>query len=281
VQTALTIANTDIKLVVNGGASANKNSGGATHRVNGNYGVTFDATDTATVGEMEVNVLVSGALIVFDKFYVIEGAIFDSLYAASAAGFDANQRVNVGLWLGTAPLALSSQQVQAVVPSSTVVASVTGAVGSVTGAVGSVTGAVGSVTGNVGGNVVGSVASVTGAVGSVTGNVGGNVVGSVASVTGAVGSVTGNVGGNLVGTLSTTERNAISDAMLDRNMATGTDSGTTTIRTMRQALRFLRNKWSITGGTLTVCKEDDTTSSWTGTVTQTAGNPVSTIDPAG
>lgn len=161
------------------------------------------------------------------------------------------------------------------------VASVVGAVGSVTGAVGSVTGAVGSVTGNVGGNVVGSTASVTGAVGSVTGNVGGNVVGSTASVTGAVGSVTGNVGGNLLGTLSTTERNAISDAMLDRNMATGTDSGSTTIRTMRQALRFLRNKWAISGGTLTVSKEDDTTTSWTGTVTQTAGNPVSQIDPAG
>lgn len=148
--------------------------------------------------------------------------------------------------------------------------------------------AVASVTGNVGGNVtgsvgsvVGAVGSVNGAVGSVTGNVGGNVVGSTASVTGAVGSVTGNVGGNLLGTLSTTERNAISDAMLDRNMATGTDSGTTTIRTMRQALRFLRNKWSISGGTLTVLKEDDATSSWTGTVTQTAGNPVSSIDPAG
>ena len=30
------------------------------HRVNGVYGVTFDATDTATVGEMEVSVVVAG-----------------------------------------------------------------------------------------------------------------------------------------------------------------------------------------------------------------------------
>lgn len=45
-------------------------------------------------------------------------------------------------WLGTLPLALSSQQVQAVVPTSTVVASVSGAVGSVAG---NVTGSVGSV----------------------------------------------------------------------------------------------------------------------------------------
>ncbi len=86
-ETALTIANTDIKLVVNGGASANKNSGGGTHRVNGVYGITFDATDTATVGEMEVSVIVAGALPVFHKFTVLEEAIFDALFAASANAF--------------------------------------------------------------------------------------------------------------------------------------------------------------------------------------------------
>ena len=79
--TALTIANTDIKLVVNGAASANKNSGGGTHRVNGVYGVTFDATDTATVGEMEVSVVVAGALPVFCTFVVVEEAVYDALYA--------------------------------------------------------------------------------------------------------------------------------------------------------------------------------------------------------
>ena len=86
-QTGLTIANTDIKLVVNGAASANKNSGGGTHRANGVYGVTFDATDTATVGEMEVSVLVAGALLVFDKFFVVEEAVYDALFGASAPGY--------------------------------------------------------------------------------------------------------------------------------------------------------------------------------------------------
>jgi hypothetical protein len=86
-KTGLTIANTDIKLVVNGGASANKNSGGGTHRVNGVYGVTFDATDSATVGEIEVSVVVATALPVFDKFYVIEAAVFDALFASSAPGY--------------------------------------------------------------------------------------------------------------------------------------------------------------------------------------------------
>ncbi len=82
---SLTIANTDIKLVVNGGASANKNSGGATFRINGTYGVTFDATDSATVGELDVTVSVAGALVVFDKFFVVTAAVYDALFASTAA----------------------------------------------------------------------------------------------------------------------------------------------------------------------------------------------------
>ncbi len=72
----------------------------------------------------------------------------------------------------------------------------------------------------------------------------------------------------------------IADAVLDRNMATGTDSGSPTVRTPRQALRALRNKAGIAGGTLTVTKEDDTTTSWTAAVTTAAGDPISEIDPA-
>jgi hypothetical protein len=87
-ETGLTIANTDIKLMVNGAASVNKNSGGGTHRVNGFYGVTFDATDTATVGEMVASVAVAGALPVFATFYVVEEAVFDMLFAGSAAGYN-------------------------------------------------------------------------------------------------------------------------------------------------------------------------------------------------
>lgn len=101
-ETGLTIANTDVKLMVNGGASANKNSGGGTHRVNGHYGFTFDATDTATVGELGVSIVVSGALPVFDKFTVLEEAAYDALFAASAPGYVVDQPVNVTKVAGTA-----------------------------------------------------------------------------------------------------------------------------------------------------------------------------------
>jgi len=85
-ETGLTIANTDIKLSINGGASANKNSGGGTHIVNGEYAITLDATDTATVGELTISVSVSGALIVKKTFWVLEEVIYDALFAASATG---------------------------------------------------------------------------------------------------------------------------------------------------------------------------------------------------
>src|SRR5262245_35915057 len=77
-ETGLTVANTDIKIFKNGAASVNKNSGGGTHRTNGVYGVTFDATDTDTVGEFMVSVVVSGALPVFHKFTVLEEAVYDA-----------------------------------------------------------------------------------------------------------------------------------------------------------------------------------------------------------
>lgn len=93
-------------------------------------------------------------------------------------------------------------------------------------------------------------------------------------------SATRTLTGIASGIIASAELANIADAILDRNMATGTDSGSATVRTVRQALRFLRNYWDISGGTLTVRKEDDSTASWTAAVTQTAGNPVSAVDPA-
>ncbi len=103
---------------------------------------------------------------------------------------------------------------------------------------------------------------------------------SVTSVSSPVGVASVYDKGNY--TLSTTAVAAVSDGWLDRDMSTGVDSGSTTVRTPRQALRFLRNKWSISGTTLTVTKENDSTTTWTSelaTTTSTAG--ISSSDPAG
>ena len=68
------------------------------------------------------------------------------------------------------------------------------------------------------------------------------------------------------------------DALLNRDMSAVSD---TNARSPLNALRFLRNKWSISGTTLTVTKENDSTSAWTSEVATTPGaDPVTGNDPA-
>jgi hypothetical protein len=77
--------------------------------------------------------------------------------------------------------------------------------------------------------------------------------------------------------LSTTTQQSVADTILGRNVSGGSSAG----RTVKQALHFIRNKWTVSAGTLTVYDTDDTTSSWTAAVTGTAGaNPVTGSDPA-
>ncbi len=83
----LTIANTDIRLKKNGAADVAKNSGGGTADVNGFYAVTWDATDTDTVGELQFSAFVGDVLLVWGSYTVLEEAIYDALFAASANVF--------------------------------------------------------------------------------------------------------------------------------------------------------------------------------------------------
>lgn len=85
-ETGLTIANTDIRLSKNGGNMAAKNSGGGTHDEAGWYAITLNATDTDTVGTLQISSDVSGALPVWLECTVVEEAVYVALYAASAPG---------------------------------------------------------------------------------------------------------------------------------------------------------------------------------------------------
>ena len=102
--TAETGESPSVKLSKNGQALSAKND--VTTPVSdadGYYNCELDATDTNTVGTLVLSVAKSAtALPVRHEYQVIEEAIYDALYGASAAGFDANQRVDVGKWLGTA-----------------------------------------------------------------------------------------------------------------------------------------------------------------------------------
>jgi hypothetical protein len=82
--------------------------------------------------------------------------------------------------------------------------------------------------------------------------------------------------------LTSGERTSIADALLDRDMATGSDTSTTsgaTGRTVRSALRVLRNKFSLVTGKS--YKEDDSTTNFDFTVTTDgAAVPITVSDPA-
>ena len=113
---SLTINQADVRLSKNGQTAAQKSDvTAAAHDADGFYNCEFDATDTGTVGQLVLWVHVAGALAVTHSWHVIEEVIYDALYGASAAAFDASQRVDLGSWLGTAPLALLSQRVRTAV----------------------------------------------------------------------------------------------------------------------------------------------------------------------
>lgn len=154
--------------------------------------------------------------------------------------------------------------------------------GSLSGSVGSVTGAVGSVTGNVGGNVAGSVGSVTAGVTVTTNNdktgyaVGAGGIANTAFAAGAIDAAA--IAANAIGAseLAQDAAQEIADEVLNRDLAGGASGNT---RNVRNALRSLRNKAAIAGGTLTVYQENDTDAAWTAAVTTAAGDPLSSIDP--
>lgn len=180
---------------------------------------------------------------------------------------------------------------------------------------GNVTGSVASVTGNVGGNVTGSVGSVaTGGIAAASFAAGAidaaaiaaNAIGASEIADGAIdaatfaasaidstaiaaGAITSAkfaagaidataIAADAIGSseLASTAANEIADAILARNVSGGSSAG----RTVSQALHILRNKRAIAAGTLTVYDTDDSTTSWTASVSTTAGNPIDSIDPA-
>ena len=77
------------------------------------------------------------------------------------------------------------------------------------------------------------------------------------------------------GDIPTGAQNA--DALLDRNLAGGSNGG----RTVRDALRPSRNKVVLDGSSATVYQEDDATIAWTGSVTRDAAlDTLKSVDPA-
>ena len=151
---------------------------------------------------------------------------------------------------------------------SAIVANVWAAQRSLNAVVGSFGEGVSSVQGDVTGDVLGDVA------GNVTGNVSGVVsglgAGAITALTFATGALTSD-------SMTQGFGQKIADEILNRNLAGG---GSGNSRNVRNALRSLRNRIRVNGGTLEIYQEDDSTLAWTAVSTTTAGNPITEIDPS-
>ncbi len=91
-KSGLTIANTDIKLVFEAGTTqTSKNSGGATEiGSTGVYYMTLDATDTATLGKLRIDIEVAGALPWFGDYMIQTALTWDAFFAASGGSIFAD-----------------------------------------------------------------------------------------------------------------------------------------------------------------------------------------------
>jgi hypothetical protein len=361
-ETALTIQKADVRLSKNGGniAAASADQGasdaGAAHDELGFYDISFDTTDTNTLGRLDLIIKESGALVVADSWMIAPANVWDSLFGADKLQVHADE-ITAGLITATAiatgaidadAIADNAIDAGAIAADAITAAKIAdGAIDAATFAAGAITATViatgaidadalatdavaeivdavwdedatGHQTGGTFGQAIGDpgadtntifkavvtdatgatvgadVAAIlddTGTSGVVVASIADNAITAAAVADGAIDAATFAAGAidataiaaNAIGAseLAADAATEIADALLDRNMATGTDSGSTTVRTVRQALRALRNKSGIAGGTLTVTKEDDSTTSWTAAVTTAAGDPISEIDPAG
>ncbi len=216
------------------------------------YDLTLTTTHTDTVGTLDVVVNDDSLILpIFARFQVIEEAVFDAYYAASAG-----MAVTLAAGAVTAA-AIATNAIDAD-------AMADGAITAATFAAGAID----------------ATAIANGAIDAATFAAG--AIDATAIANGAIDAATFAAGAIDAAAISADAGAELADAFLNRDMSTGTDSGSTTVRTMRQALRFLRNKWAISAGTLTVYKEDDSTSSWTASVsTDAAAEPVIGNDPGG
>jgi len=297
-ETALTLAQADMRLSKDGGAFAQKSAAGnATHDSDGWYSTALSTTDTATVGELILNVhQPANMLPVWLRWIVMEEDIYDALYAVSAAGFDTNQRVDVGMWLGTA-VTLGSGAPDVNIQSqdnidfgATQKASINTEVDTAlnTAIPGGPTAdsinqrilAIDDLSQAAGAGDLAAILTDTNELQGDTHTAAEVWTSGTRSLTDKAGFSLA-VGGVIDGALAAAELLNIADGCLDRRLDLGTDTGgdTTTSRTWRDALRILRNRADIVAGTLTVYEEDDTTAAFTAAISTAAGNPIAQVNP--
>jgi hypothetical protein len=147
-----------IKVTKNGTVGAINGSATLTHDHAGKYRLAYTATDSDTVGLLEFSLNSGTNDMPIVRLNVVEEAVFDALFAASAAGYQVPIWATAGSTVNLSATTIKTLTDAVALPATATIAITGNITGNLSGSVGSVTGAVGSVTGNVGG----SVASVVG-----------------------------------------------------------------------------------------------------------------------
>lgn len=126
-----------VRVAREGGAwGARSDATAIAHTENGYYSVVLNATDTGTLGRLDLASVVAGAAPVWDRALVLPAQVWDSLLGTDRLQVHAAE---ISPALITATTFAANAINDAAVAADVTIASVTGAVGSVTGAVGSVT----------------------------------------------------------------------------------------------------------------------------------------------
>ena len=152
-----------IKVTKNGTVGSANVSATLTHDHAGKYKLALTATDTDTVGLLEVSLNSGTNDMPIARLCVVEEAVYDALFAASAAGYQVPIWASAGSTVNLSATTIKTLTDAVALPSSATI-NITGNI------TGNLSGSVGSVSGNVGGNVVGSVGSVTAGVVVTTNN---------------------------------------------------------------------------------------------------------------
>lgn len=280
-ETGLTISQADIRLSKGGAAFAQTNNAtGATHRENGHYVIPLNSTDTNTLGSLRVAVHESGALPVWRDFMVVPANVWDSLFGADKLQVDVSE---VG---GTAQTAGDiigdTNDIQTRLPA----ALVGGRMDSNLSAIGNDAQSATDLKDFADAGydpATNKVEGVKTADALTTNNdktgyaIGTGGIAAAAFAAGAIDSAA--IAADAIGSseLAQSAAQEVADEVLNRNIAGGGSGGA---RTVRSALRKLRNRLAIATGTLTVYQEDDATPDHTEAVTTAAGDPIVETDPA-
>lgn len=276
-RTAETGESPSVKLSKNGQALAAKNDVTTpVHDADGFYNCELDATDTNTLGTLVLSVAASAnALPVRHEFMVVDADFYNALdgTAALATGSDlATVDSNVDAVLvdtgTTLPATLSAIEGK-VDTVDTVVDGIQTDLSNATDGLGAIKAAIDAVKTDLdnGTDGLGALKTLIDTIDTVVDG----IQTDLNNGTDGLGALK-----TAIDAVPTAAENA--DELLNTDMSAATD---TNARTPLNALRFLRNKWSVSGSTLTVTKEDDTTTAWTASLTSdAAADPVTGSDPA-